>query len=1084
MHEGPGAVAVGDDPWSDVDDNREPGFLSNFFSEVLAKFSLAVIARLFGPLTAVFEQASQLYKHYQKQGKAPVFLMTVVGLVALVAGFGYGLQYTFIYVFGNEAKVALGFLIGISVVVLGCTIAARKETFQEYGASVIGLGVVFNYLSAYFIGPYFGIVGELVTFVLLALITAVAYFLARHFETRVVAFVTLFGGVLSPVALGDISLVNTGYVVYLLVLVSANLHLARKIRWETLAQLALVLTLGMLEYSNYGTVVGGAAALVLYLIFFNLFAYYWFFDGLALKQRLSRSDLGFLTSNLFYLIYAMLTAEISPVIGAIGLGINAGLFIVLVRVLRVLSSVTAPMFVLITASLIATAIFVVSPLNIMGALWAAEGVALVYVGFAYRHLVIRTEGYAIFLVAMLTLLWQLVTTVNLSMLGEGVWGWVDLAVVGVLFLAGYRLIGFYQDLAEPAETRIAFGFNEAFTFWGAVLLLLSSRFFFDDAVFVLAIVPLAWIFFRSAKHKLLMAPLVGYLLLGAFVYQVTSGMWDMQSRILAHQSWLTWIALIEVVVVCFGLQWYDERTGMTKYRVVSRGLRHVSTMAPTLLLVSTLIALSMMTLEETWFLWLDLAIAFALVLGARPVFNRLVQKEIDGSEVQLNTLEDSLSIVASVLFLYTISIYNLDWMFVASVLPFLLLLYRGVGKGLTLTETMAWLHLLVLGFGISRGFLAVDSFHFSDQNLVTRCAMVSLLGCAWAAQWIYERTGQEGSMLPYAKITRVTAYLVIPLVFLPSINRNMPEFFPAALWLSLTICWLMHKRLDIMPLLIELRVLFGVAMAAVVISSLSALSGEPNGPALISIGVSVVALLVLHRVEKSLVGADGSPYRHLLWWSVHYFAFCLGALTYAINWHLPLVLLVTGSYYVTVCYLNVLRPVSRHTLSTSHALAFFLLAIGPIMSILLWSTSPYISVLSVVILAFMIHGRYLHNRVLGRRFGGATVQYYLFHTVAAVCYLAVANSFFEMWSVATTILLLLHAVVVLFLTTNPRFKTLLKLSLILYAATAIKLLTHDLNDFSALVRVGALMAIGVILMVAAFYYQKITAANDRELAQH
>ena len=69
----------------------EPGFIRTFFEEVVLRSGMLLMARLFGPIAAAIETATGLYRHYQEQGKAPVFLMTAVGIVALVSGFGYGL---------------------------------------------------------------------------------------------------------------------------------------------------------------------------------------------------------------------------------------------------------------------------------------------------------------------------------------------------------------------------------------------------------------------------------------------------------------------------------------------------------------------------------------------------------------------------------------------------------------------------------------------------------------------------------------------------------------------------------------------------------------------------------------------------------------------------------------------------------------------------------------------------------------------------------------------------------------------------------------------------------------------------------
>jgi len=326
-----------------------------------------------------------------------------------------------------------------------------------------------------------------------------------------------------------------------------------------------------------------------------------------------------------------------------------------------------------------------------------------------------------------------------------------------------------------------------------------------------------------------------------------------------------------------------------------------------------------------------------------------------------------------------------------------------------------------------------------------------------------------------SKITRVISYLVVPLLFLPSVRRLVPELLPVALWASVLISWVLHKVLKIKSLLYELHVLFTIACAAVVLSTLAALSGAASLPALAAVVISSAVVLFMHYAEKSLEGLDESDYRHILWVSVHYLIFCCGSLLYAVTHIQSFVALIIAILYALITYSIALRSVSKPGLLLSYILAFAFFALPPLMTFTkIWSNDWFglFNVISVVCLGVMVHFHSPFNRLLRIKLAGEAKQFLFFNGVVALSYLGVSNALFVDWSVATTICLLLHAVVILFLTLKPRMQFLLKLSLGLYAITALKLLLFDLNDFGALVRVAALMGIGVILMVAAFYYQK------------
>lgn len=69
--------------------SSEPGFLnillSNFFRSITG-FILNFLTIITTPFQELYHKLIKLYFHYQQQGKAPVFLMTVAGLITLTFG--------------------------------------------------------------------------------------------------------------------------------------------------------------------------------------------------------------------------------------------------------------------------------------------------------------------------------------------------------------------------------------------------------------------------------------------------------------------------------------------------------------------------------------------------------------------------------------------------------------------------------------------------------------------------------------------------------------------------------------------------------------------------------------------------------------------------------------------------------------------------------------------------------------------------------------------------------------------------------------------------------------------------------------
>ena len=394
--------------------------------------------------------------------------------------------------FNDTLKAISGFAIGISIIGVGVLLAKKKTDFREYAASVIALGIVFNYLTAYFIGPYYGIVSDTTGFVLLMVITLASFSLALIYETKVVAFVTLAGGALMPLVVGQVESVGLVFVLYLFFLSCANLYLSFKIKWASLSHITFVLSLSILEYTGISTEVNPLITMLLLTGFFYVYVYYWSFDGVKTKEKLSRYDLTILVSNIFYFLYAMLQVSTNNMTVASVLFLHAVLLGVIVSGLQLLKTALAPVYLLMIGLLVATSAFVMAPVDITSVIWAFEGLVLLFIGFKYQHKVIRVEGYLIYLVAMFTLLWQLLVEFSSITSNVITWYWFSLISFGILSFAVYRLVDSFKGIADKLEIKAAFVFNEVFTLWGVLSMVLILDVFIPVLKNSLLIVPMVW----------------------------------------------------------------------------------------------------------------------------------------------------------------------------------------------------------------------------------------------------------------------------------------------------------------------------------------------------------------------------------------------------------------------------------------------------------------------------------------------------------------------------------------------------------------------------------------------------------------
>jgi len=1115
---------------------NEPGVVQVLMSKAFeTAFSqiLSLLLTFTAPFHELYHRLLRLYFHYQKQGKAPVFLMTVAGLITLTVGFGYLLQYSFDTLFSDTLKAVTGYVIGAGIIGAGVLLSRKSTDFKDYGASVIALGIIFSYLTSYFVGPYYGLVSESSGLILLLCVTLAAFSLSIIFETRVVSAITLVGGVFMPFIVGDSDSAGLVFVLYIFVLSVGNLYISQKIKWPALAQITFFLSLSVIEYIGINKAVHPYAVLTIMSAFFYVYLYFWCFDGVKLKDALSKHDLSILVANIFYFIYVLLNIKSVDYAVAGVFIVHAVLLVSAVKVLRLMSSIIAPIFMLMIGLLIATAVFVLSPADVTSIIWAIEGLVMLYVGFKYTHKLIRAEGYVIYFVAMAGLLWQAFESFIVMSSATIAWHWINLFAFGALSLIAYRIIDRFKSDATAFENRVSSILNEAFSLWGTTALSVIIVLYAQSAIAVLAILPLVWSFYRVAQHRLIVSQITGYLLAIAFVIQILLGMFETSSLAsslaITHQPLMSWVAIIELLAFLWILKLFYQRVELTgKGSRLAAKLHTAFFYAPLSLIVFGLYNIFHTHIDtnrplEFGYIWLDFIIVGSLIylsnilivkikwfenIGRNRLlnndqnndlnqvrdetsFNENKQKTENNKETAKKNgtnytyvLSETLSLFGSVFFLYTMAILLGDWMFNAAVIPMFYLLYRGLKLKLPLTEKLAWLHFALFGVMSLLSYKTVGNFHFSEQPLPTMIGWIEILLSAWAMRLMYERLNIKKEGFELACVVRTGVYLLIPLLFLPRTYRLYPEFMPVALWGSFVISWLMYKKLKIDPLLKELTILSGLATITTVGMSVKALAGFSQIPGLIALMTGVIVMSVFHYLEKTLSNKsiNESPYHKLILISPYFYGFAIAGFSYAFSHQLAIALVMSGLYFLYLLQERKLLNVMRETIIAAYALAWLGLASLPILIFVQLINAGYaliamlmVSVVNFVSLAglwFLTHKNIAVLKLLKHRYSNQNIQHWLFHVAVLMGYTGIINLVFSDWSVGVSIAMLIHAVVLLFLTLSEKYTGLLRLSVILYALTAIKVLLIDMGGFGNLHKVIALMCIGSILMLAAYFFQK------------
>ena len=168
-------------------------------------------------------------------------LFAWIGGLALFLGIAFFVKYSFDHnLIPPELRVAIGFVVGTGVVVGGLLLKRKENAVTAQTLCATGILVLYAVSFACRAYYHFAFFGLIPTFLLMTLITAVAFLLSVRLNAIVVAVLGIAGGFLTPILLStnqDNPLALFGYVALLDI---ALLALAQRQRWNALPILGAI----------------------------------------------------------------------------------------------------------------------------------------------------------------------------------------------------------------------------------------------------------------------------------------------------------------------------------------------------------------------------------------------------------------------------------------------------------------------------------------------------------------------------------------------------------------------------------------------------------------------------------------------------------------------------------------------------------------------------------------------------------------------------------------------------------------------------------------------------------------------------
>ncbi|MGB0868464.1 MAG: DUF2339 domain-containing protein [Flavobacteriales bacterium] len=508
------------------------------------------------PLYDGLDLITETYSNYKKEGKLPIFFMTIGGILAILFGVGYFLPMSFEMMgdYGEIVKLGLSLVFSLAIGFFGMRLHKKDGKYQEYSSALISLCLSLNYLIVYFFSTLLhfpALSSAQFGFFLIVANTGLALWAAFTYKTKIISVLSLLGGALSPLFL-HASGNPDFYFTYLLLLIASANFIALKIKWFHLNYISFVLFLVLTE-SN---VIMESSHSVWFIFLLHGFAYLFFyivlFRGKRLKQDLTKIDLVILAGNLSVFLFNLY--DCIPNFKTLGFIYLANGVIFSLLLVKTWSSITKNLkisFFISIGSFIGLAIPFLLGQSLMGLFWSIEAIALITLGFTYKLYSIRKEGYIILTIAIGKLLFSsyaLIVDWDSTIFHNG--------LINYILFGGVITLLWVISLKNKAEFTLfeqkLFAFIlEILPLWMSSVVFIFGFYYLELHVLNLMMIPMLGLFFWTKKFDTISSNFFGFLHFIFLFAAIGLSFSEVNSFRFTHQTLGGKIGLIEVIL-CFG----------------------------------------------------------------------------------------------------------------------------------------------------------------------------------------------------------------------------------------------------------------------------------------------------------------------------------------------------------------------------------------------------------------------------------------------------------------------------------------------------------------------------------------------------
>jgi hypothetical protein len=462
-----------------------------------------------------------------------------------------------------------------------------------------------------------------------------------------------------------------------------------------------------------------------------------------------------------------------------------------------------------------------------------------------------------------------------------------------------------------------------------------------------------------------------------------------------------------------------------------------------------------------------------MIVAILAIWQRLIHKSEVFDKFTLHNIKPLLQFLEvlwlSILCIVSAHIWLGNWTGSLVILMQLALLFRAKYCKQVSIEIFAASLILVPLFYAYQGALMVDSYRFTLLPLFAKLAIISAFLQLWLWSAFYRKYQPNSAIKEVAESLRIFFYLLIPICWVASVVRRFDEDSLMLLWLSPLLALLIARKVKHHVLFKETKILTGLASIFFAIS-IGKLTLINSIVAMVGFSSFYVIAYLLNRKNASAL-----------------YQFICTCAVLSLGVAIPnIVGFQTNSLFYTLIIASLYWAIAFNAMNISEHLKrneIFIIAVNFVLVIAAWLLIPSNEFYSVIPMIFLASAMVQKERKFKHSRLGEALKLngdLFLHSIAAISYVILFASLTHYRiDLLISPALAVHGALILFL--KDRRLITVKYSFGLISLGIIKLAMIDAANALLWQKVILFMGVGVFILLASFWYQKLVNRVDEEL---